>query len=73
MKYSIMQFKNLLWLLRTFIIEHVFLYDKEKLSLFKSFGALNKASYQDGGYWKQILKFLHFLRPFSSQIYTQLW
>ena len=26
----------------------MFLYDKEKLSLFKSFGALNKASYQDG-------------------------
>ena len=50
----------------------MFLFDKEKLSLFKSFRALNKASYQDGGYWKHIFKFLHFLRSFSNLIYTQL-
>ena len=42
---------------RSFLIEHVFLYDKENLSLFKSFCALNKTSYQDGDYWKQIFTF----------------
>ena len=56
---------------RSFLIEHVFLYDKENLGLFKSFCALNKTSYQDGDYWKQIFKFLHFLRPYSNLIYTK--
>ena len=38
----------------------MFLYDKEKLSLFKSFPASNKASCQDRSYWKQILSFYFF-------------
>ena len=42
----------------------MYLCDKEKLSLFKIFRALNKASYQGGGYWKQIFKSLHFLSHF---------
>ena len=36
----------------------MFLYDKEKLSLFKSFCALNNASYQDGGNNSQRLKLI---------------
>ena len=45
----------------------MFLFDKEKLRLFKSFRALNKASYQDEDYWKQNKVF-----TFFNLIYTQL-